>query len=335
MRSTISPQSVRRFCGTMVQTSARLLALLSLLQVRREWTGQELADRLEVGPARSAATSTSCARSAIRSRPRPGSPAATGSAPAASCRRCCSTTPRRSRSPSACGRRPPARSPGSRRPRSARWPSSSRCCPRGCAGGSARSATPPRRSASRARGSTPTCWRRSPAPAATGRGCASPTSPATSSASQRNTEPTAVVYSGYRWYLVAFDLDRDDWRTFRIDRIRGRLRPGERGRRRTVPGGDPAAYVKGRLRRVRDGEAVAPPGRVRLAAPAAGVRGRIPAATRRRARRRGRVHRHHPGRLVVQLPGLDGDARRADRGARPARAGGGGAGARGAVGAAA
>src|SRR5512135_2492320 len=33
----------------MVQTSARLLALLSLLQLRREWTGQELADRLEVG----------------------------------------------------------------------------------------------------------------------------------------------------------------------------------------------------------------------------------------------------------------------------------------------
>src|SRR5947209_8091251 len=33
----------------MVQTSARLLALLSLLQVRREWTGPELADRLEVG----------------------------------------------------------------------------------------------------------------------------------------------------------------------------------------------------------------------------------------------------------------------------------------------
>src|SRR6478609_3896298 len=34
----------------MVQTSARLLALLSLLQLRREWTGQELANRLEVGP---------------------------------------------------------------------------------------------------------------------------------------------------------------------------------------------------------------------------------------------------------------------------------------------
>src|SRR3954471_24794749 len=34
----------------MVQTSAPLLALLSLLQQRREWSGPELADRLEVGP---------------------------------------------------------------------------------------------------------------------------------------------------------------------------------------------------------------------------------------------------------------------------------------------
>src|SRR3954468_19406195 len=34
----------------MVQTSARLLALLSLLQQRREWSGPELAERLEVGP---------------------------------------------------------------------------------------------------------------------------------------------------------------------------------------------------------------------------------------------------------------------------------------------
>src|SRR3954471_13429413 len=51
----------RRVCGQlrsawcetirdMVQTSARLLALLSLLQQRREWSGPELADRLEVGP---------------------------------------------------------------------------------------------------------------------------------------------------------------------------------------------------------------------------------------------------------------------------------------------
>ena len=98
-------------------------------------------------------------------------------------------------------------------------------------------------------------------------------------ASQRNTEPHAVVYSGHRWYLVAFDLDRDDWRTFRIDRIRGRLRPGERGRRRTVPGGDPAAFVKERLRGVRDERGRSRgPGRVRLAAcppPASAVASRL------------------------------------------------------------
>src|ERR1700760_3342179 len=57
--------------------------------------------------------------------------------------------------------------------------------------------------------------------------------------SQRQTEPTAVVYSGHRWYLVAFDLDRDDWRTFRVDRIRGRVRVGGRGARRPAPGGGP------------------------------------------------------------------------------------------------
>ncbi len=34
----------------MIETSARLLSLLSLLQMRREWTGRDLAERLEVGP---------------------------------------------------------------------------------------------------------------------------------------------------------------------------------------------------------------------------------------------------------------------------------------------
>jgi predicted DNA-binding transcriptional regulator YafY len=95
--------------------------------------------------------------------------------------------------------------------------------------------------------------------------------------STRVTEPAAVVYSGHRWYLVAFDLDRDDWRTFRLDRIRGRVRIAERGSRRTVPGGDPAAFVRERLRGVREGEASdVVPGRIRMRAPAAGVRGRIP-----------------------------------------------------------
>lgn len=96
-------------------------------------------------------------------------------------------------------------------------------------------------------------------------------------ATKRNTEPCAVVHTGYRWYLVAYDLDRDDWRTFRIDRISGRVQVGPRGTRRTVPGGDPAAYVQQRLRADRTGEAEAPPGRIRLKAPADAMRRRIPA----------------------------------------------------------
>jgi predicted DNA-binding transcriptional regulator YafY len=95
-------------------------------------------------------------------------------------------------------------------------------------------------------------------------------------ATRRNTEPAAVVYSGYRWYLVAFDTDRDDWRTFRIDRIHGRVRDGGRCRRRTVPGGDPAAYVKQQLGSASAGEASASPGRIRLGLPTDAARRRIP-----------------------------------------------------------
>jgi predicted DNA-binding transcriptional regulator YafY len=91
--------------------------------------------------------------------------------------------------------------------------------------------------------------------------------------SDRDTEPSAVVYSGYRWYLVAYDLNRADWRTFRIDRIRGRVRIGSRGTRRQVPGGDPAAFVKQQIR----GSDAGRPGSVRLQLPAEQARRRIPA----------------------------------------------------------
>ena len=94
--------------------------------------------------------------------------------------------------------------------------------------------------------------------------------------SKRNTEPCAVVYSGHRWYLVAFDLDRDAWRTFRLDRIQGRVRAGVRGRRRPVPGGDPAAFVRQQLRNAGSGETPAAPGRIRVHLPIAEARRRIP-----------------------------------------------------------
>jgi predicted DNA-binding transcriptional regulator YafY len=90
---------------------------------------------------------------------------------------------------------------------------------------------------------------------------------------RRVVEPAAIVHTGYRWYLVAWDLDRDDWRTFRVDRIAGRVGTAGRGTRREVPGGDPAAYVR-RAIRAQDAEAVR--GRVRLSAPASLMERRVP-----------------------------------------------------------
>jgi predicted DNA-binding transcriptional regulator YafY len=47
-------------------------------------------------------------------------------------------------------------------------------------------------------------------------------------ASQRRVEPHRLVNWGQRWYLVAWDTDRTDWRTFRVDRIRPHVPPGPR-----------------------------------------------------------------------------------------------------------
>ena len=38
-------------------------------------------------------------------------------------------------------------------------------------------------------------------------------------ASLRTVEPYRLVHTGHRWYLVAYDLDRRDWRTLRVDRV--------------------------------------------------------------------------------------------------------------------
>ena len=46
--------------------------------------------------------------------------------------------------------------------------------------------------------------------------------------SQRHVEPYRIVHAGQRWYLVAWDLDRKDWRTFRVDRMRPGMSPGPR-----------------------------------------------------------------------------------------------------------
>lgn len=60
-------------------------------------------------------------------------------------------------------------------------------------------------------------------------------------ATERHVEPSQLVHASRRWYLVAYDLDRDDWRTFRVDRIRD-LTPTRTRFTRTDPP-DAAALV--------------------------------------------------------------------------------------------
>ncbi|MDQ0954897.1 putative DNA-binding transcriptional regulator YafY [Streptomyces phaeochromogenes] len=64
----------------------------------------------------------------------------------------------------------------------------------------------------------------------------------------RRVQPHHLVTWGGRWYLVAWDLDREDWRTFRADRITPRVPTGPRFTPRELPGGDVAAFVAGRFR---------------------------------------------------------------------------------------
>ncbi|OEV22315.1 hypothetical protein AN221_01245 [Streptomyces nanshensis] len=61
-------------------------------------------------------------------------------------------------------------------------------------------------------------------------------------------EPHHLVTWGRRWYLVAWDLDRADWRTFRADRITPRTPTGPRFTPREVPGGSVAAFITARFR---------------------------------------------------------------------------------------
>jgi predicted DNA-binding transcriptional regulator YafY len=61
--------------------------------------------------------------------------------------------------------------------------------------------------------------------------------------SVRTVEPHRLVHDRGRWYLVAWDLDRRDWRTFRADRVRPRSPTGPRFAPREPPDGDLARYL--------------------------------------------------------------------------------------------
>jgi predicted DNA-binding transcriptional regulator YafY len=63
----------------------------------------------------------------------------------------------------------------------------------------------------------------------------------------RYAEPHHVVPVGLRWYLLAWDLDRQDWRTFRLDRISEPHVTKRRFDRRELPAPDAASFVTERM----------------------------------------------------------------------------------------
>jgi predicted DNA-binding transcriptional regulator YafY len=90
-------------------------------------------------------------------------------------------------------------------------------------------------------------------------------------AARREAEPYRLVNWGRRWYLVAWDTGRADWRTFRVDRMEPRLPTGPRFAARPLPDPDIAAYVARRV----SAAAWSQRARVTVHAPAAEVIERI------------------------------------------------------------
>lgn len=60
----------------------------------------------------------------------------------------------------------------------------------------------------------------------------------------RHLEPHRLVSADMRWYLVAYDLDREDWRTFRADRLTAPRPTGVTAPARALPAADAAAFVQ-------------------------------------------------------------------------------------------
>ena len=92
------------------------------------------------------------------------------------------------------------------------------------------------------------------------------------SESRRVVEPHRIVSSGRRWYLLAHDVDRGDWRTFRVDRMRLRLPAGPRFVPRVLSDAEVRDRVSGALATA----TWAYRARVTVSAPADAVSARLP-----------------------------------------------------------
>ncbi len=86
----------------------------------------------------------------------------------------------------------------------------------------------------------------------------------------RRVEPHRLVYTGHRWYLLAWDRDRSDWRTFRADRVRPRLPTGPRFTPREPPEDVARHVIRGTA-----SQAWHHPARIRLHAPVGAIAERI------------------------------------------------------------
>jgi predicted DNA-binding transcriptional regulator YafY len=91
--------------------------------------------------------------------------------------------------------------------------------------------------------------------------------------SRREVEPHSLVNHGRRWYLVAWDRGREDWRTFRVDRVQRVASTGVRFAPRKLPAKDAAAFVERSIA----GTPTRFEARVTLRCPLEDVRARVPA----------------------------------------------------------
>lgn len=112
------------------------------------------------------------------------------------------------------------------------------------------------------------------------------------SGTERRVEPYRLVNWGRRWYLVAYDLERADWRTFRVDRVAEPRTAGHRFTLRRLPADDIAAYVAAKTRQVQ----MKVRGRVIVHASAAEVAARMGSWS-------GSIEPLGPDRCLLQLGG--------------------------------
>ena len=263
-----------------MNTSARMLRLLSLLQTHRYWPGGELSDRLEVSP-------RTLRRDVDRLRELGYTvDAVRGVAGGYQLRAGGSLPPLLLEDEEAVavavglqsvGRR--AAPPGMEETVGAGAVQGDRADAAAAAPPDGRAALADRaaRRGPAARPSTRRCSPPWPRPAATPSRSTSPTPPARPAAepTDRWVEPHRMVSLGRRWYLVAYDRDRQDWRSFRRRPDHRRRAPrGQRFRPRELPADDALSFVQAGIRRMPQRYAV----RVRLDADAGRGRGARAAA---------------------------------------------------------